>query len=146
MLAAGIYFVFSEKIYWGILLIVIAIALVTTRYTTVVDKDRKTYSDYLQVFGLRLLPDYGNFQFLDKIVITKGEYAYKAATRSRDRSVQFNDYSATLIFINEHKLDLLTETNKKSLLKKIKGMATYLEIPVEDQSVREPYQIDMSRI
>lgn len=142
----GIFLIYTGHHIWGALLLVLAAAFASTRYVTEVNKGRKTYSDYLEILGIHLFPEKGTFEFLDKIVVTRADHAYKAATRSRDRSVQFSDYNATLIFIREHKLDLLTRTSKKDLLLKVKGFAEYLGVPVEDHSVREPYQIDMSKV
>lgn len=142
----GIYLLFTGHTLWGALLFILAAAFLSTRYVTEVNKEGKTYSDYLEAFGVSVFRENGTFVSLTRIVITRADHAYKAATRSRDRSVQFSDYSATLIFVNDHKLDLLTKGSKKDLLRKLKGFAQYLDVPVEDRSVRDPYQIDMAKV
>jgi hypothetical protein len=146
VLAGGIFLIVAGHQFWGIVLAILALLFSTTHYATIIDRGKRWFEDYLFVGGLRLNGESGQFSSPEMIVITRGDYAYKAATRSRDRSVQFNDYSATLLFSGGGQLDLLTESAKKELLQKIKPLAAYLEVQVEDRSVRDPFLIDLSRV
>jgi hypothetical protein len=142
---SGIYLLLAHPI-WGALLILTAAVIPTTAYTTRVDLQKRTFDDYLFFLGLKLQRETGRFEFVNEIVISKGDHQYKAASRVSDRTVHFNDYTATLIYNNDRALDLLTETDKKKLIKKIRNLAKYLAVPVKDHAVAEPYEIDLARM
>lgn len=146
-IGGAILLIIDHHYIWGIILILIAIVLLTTKYSTKINLDKKEFSDCLLFLSIELNAESGTFDSLDKIVITKGNYAYSGNTRSRARTVQFADYSATLIFNNDNNtLDLLTMTDKRKLLKRIKDMAIFLDVPVEDCSTPSHFIIDLAKV
>jgi hypothetical protein len=146
-IGGGILLIIDHEYIWGIILILVAIVLLTTKYSTEINLDKKEFSDYLLFLTIEFNAEIGTFDCLDKITITKGNHAYSGNTRSRARTVQFADYSATLVFNNgNNTLDLLTLTDKRKLIKRIKDMAIFLSIPVEDCSTPSHYIIDLAKV
>jgi hypothetical protein len=141
----GIYII-STSMAWGIIMFIVATLLITTHYNTYVDVNRKEYGDYLSVLGIRFNEEKGRFGQIDRVVVTKEVFTYKASTRSRDRVGNYSAYTAVLFFGPDHKLELTTATGKHEVLKKIKPLCLALAIDVEDQSVADPYLIDIAQV
>jgi hypothetical protein len=115
----------------------------TLRYR--IDLQRKTYSDYLSFLFVKTNSENGKFTQLDKIVITKGNYAQTVNTQVQSRSFKFSDYTGTLVFIGNHTLDLLSDIDKKRLLRRLKIFAAFLKVGVEDRTTHSPYWIDIDK-
>ena len=144
LLLAGIYLTIIHPV-WGIILILLAVIIFTTHYATEIDLHQKTYSDYVSFLWMPFGKEAGKFTQLEKIVITKGNYAQTVNTRVQSRTFEFSDYTGTLIFIGNHTLDLLTDIDKKRLLKRLKAFSQFLKIGVEDRTTHSPYWIDIDK-
>ena len=142
---AAIYLVITGTFVWSAILLVLGLLVLTTNYVTIIDMKDKSYKDYLSVLGLRLNEDKNKFKFVDRIVISKGNYSQTINTRVQSRQLDWSDYTATVLFDNDS-LDLLTKNDKKELLKNIKDYSEFLKIGVEDRTTPQFFWIDMSKI
>lgn len=143
--AAGVYLIVVSHPVWGGLFVVLSALILTTNYVTEIDLGKKRYRDYLSVLGLAFNDERNTFGRIDRIVITKGNYSQTLNTRYQTRQMDWTDYTATIIFDNNH-LDLLTRTSKKELLLGVKPFAMFLNTNVEDRTTGQPYWIDMQRV
>lgn len=130
---------------WAVILVLAGIIILTTHYGTEIDLEEKTYQDHTSFLWIKFNPETGQFKQVEKIVITKGNYAQAVRTRVQSRTMAWSDYTGTLIFAEDHTLDLLTDTDKKVLIKKLKEFAVFLSIQVEDHTSSEPYWINLDK-
>jgi hypothetical protein len=128
------------------LLLIAGLIFPFTYYVTKVDRGNGRYSDYLFLLGLQLNKEESRFSSVQKIIITKSKFAYNASTRSRQRDVNYTDFTARLIFADGRELDVLSNTSKRELLKKLVGLAAYLQVEVEDHCSNDVFLIDLERV
>ena len=143
---AAIWLILIHHPIWGALLIILAAIIFTTNYVTKIDLDKKAYSDYLSILGMKLNVEENRFNKLDRIVITKGNYAQTVNTRVQSRQMEWADYTATLLMDSNITLDLVTRTDKQELMKGLKEFSEFLQVDVEDQTTGQHYFVDMSRV
>lgn len=141
----GVYLIIIGHPVWGSLLILLALIMMTTRYVTQIDPSSKTYDDYLFFLGLPLNREKNSFRQMDRIIITKGNYSQTINTRAQSRQLDWSDYTATLLF-DHGTLDLITMNDKHKLVVYLKELSRFLEVEVEDRTMRDPYIIDMERV
>lgn len=131
---------------WGILLIILAAIILTTNYVTEISLIEKSYRDYITMLGVKLNIEENRFNQLDRIVITKGNYAQTINTRAQSRQMEWADYTATLVMDKNITLDLVTRTDKQELMKGLKEFSDFLQVDVEDQTTGQHYLVDMKKV
>ncbi|HYG20472.1 MAG TPA: hypothetical protein VD816_16145 [Ohtaekwangia sp.] len=141
---AGLYLLWDHPV-WGTLLLLLGVVILTTHYATAINLTTKTYTDYLFLLGMKLNAESGKFQRLNKIVITKGTFTQTANTIIRSRTFEYTDFTGTLIFWGDHKLELLTDIRKKTLIRRLKPFAKFLDVGIEDRTTPNPYWIDIDK-
>jgi hypothetical protein len=141
----GLYIITTSPV-WGVILCLGGLVMATTHYVTFVNPERKEYGDYLSFLGIRLNAEYGRFETMHKVVITKETFSYKAATRYSDRTGTYRAYTAVLLFSRDQTLELTTATEKREVLRKIKALCLQLNVGVEDLTVADPYFIDIAQV
>ena len=144
LFGAGGYLFFIEYPIWALLLIVLGIIVLTTHYVTEINLGDKSYDDYLLFLWIPLNRDKKRFRFVDRIVVSRGNYSQTINTRIQSRQMDWTDYTGTLILDNG-KLDLVTHTNKKELLHSLKEFSDFLKVDVEDRTSPDHYWIDMTK-
>src|SRR5688572_11886636 len=142
----GIYLLYAGYYIFGAIVILIGALILTTNYVTEINLKDKYCKDYLSLLGLGVNAELKKFNGLDRIIVTKGNYAQTINTRVQSRQMDWSDYTATLVFDNQETLDLLTHIEKQELLKGLKEFTGFLNVDVEDNTTREPYWIDMTKI
>lgn len=143
---AGIWLVVQSHPVWGTLLVLLCIIILTTRYVTEIDLQKKVCRDYLSVVGVAFDKEEKRFNAADRILITKGNYAQRANTIVQSRTVNWTDYTGTLVFDNDDSLDLLTHTSKRDLILGLKEFATFLNVGIEDRSTSHHYWVDIAQV
>lgn len=146
LLVVAIYLIVANHPVWAIILILLGFCILTTKYVTEIDMNVKEYRDYLSMFGISFNKEIQKFKHVDRIVITKGNYSQTINTRVQSRQMDWSDYTGTVIFDRDQKLDLLTKNSKKDLLLGLKEFWEFLDVDVEDLTTNQPYVIDMRRI
>lgn len=144
-LVIGIFLMLHYPI-WGAILILVFPIIVSTQYVTKIDLKEKVYSDYLSFLGLHLKKETKNFHNVDRIIITKENFAQTINTRAQSRQINWSDYTGTLIFDDNGKLDLLTRSDKKELLNGLKEFVEFLDVKIEDRTTYQCYWIDIEKI
>ena len=146
LFGAGVYLFTLSYVVWGIVLTLLSLIILTTKYVTEIDLQNKVYNDYLSLLGIPLNKESQTFKHLDRIVITKGNYAQTVNTRVQSRQIDWSDYTGTLLLDDHNTLDLLTRSDKKELLKGLREFATFLNVNIEDRTTNQFYLIDLSKI
>ncbi len=142
----GVWLIIEQHPGWGALPIILSAVILTTNYVTEIDLDKKSYRDYISMVGLKLSVEEKSFQQMDRIVITKGNYAQTVNTRIQSRQMNWADYTGTLLLDNDGSLDLLTRTDKHELMKGLKEFTEFLKVDVEDRTTPQHYWVDMSKV
>lgn len=141
----GLYLTFGHHPILGVVIMAACALAVTINYVTEIDLDKKYYSDYLSIAGIKMKEESKTFSTLHQVIITKGNYSQKIQTRVQSRQMDWSDYTATLLF-DDDRLDILTRGKKRELLIEIKPLVEFLNVGVEDRCSREPYWIDMAQV
>ena len=142
---AAIYLAVGGYIAWSIPIILLGVIMLTTNYVTEIDLGEQRYDDYLSLLSIPVNAESKKFKSLDRIIITKGNYAQMINTRAQSRQLDWSDYTGTLIS-DTGTLDLLTRNSKKELLVRIKEFADFLKVGVEDRTSKNYYWIDLTKI
>jgi len=143
---AGLYLLAIEHPIWGVVLIVLTAIVLTTRYVTEIDLQKKVCNDYLAMLGIPFSKEVKKFNAVDRILVTKGNHARRVQSRIQSRSMNWSDYTGTLVFDDGETLDLLTRSDKKELLLGVKEFADFLKVGVEDHSTSHHYWVDFSQV
>jgi len=143
---AGLYLLAIDHPLWGVVLILLTAIILTTRYVTEIDLKRKVCNDYLAMLGIPFSKEIKKFNAVDRIVITKGNYAQNVQSRIQSRTMNWSDYTGTLVFDDGETLDLLTRNDKKELLLGVKEFADFLKVGVEDHSTNHHYWVDFTQV
>lgn len=145
VMAGSLYLIYLKHEIWGSFFLLTSIIFLTTHYATVINLVNKTYRDYLFFLGFRLNSEKGTFNHIEKIVITRGDYQETFTTMINSKDVEFSDFTGTLVFNGSHRLDLLTDMDKKRLIKRLKEFAVFLKVGVEDRTTTHAYWIDIDK-
>ena len=141
--AAGYLFLIEHPI-WASVLVLLGIIILTTNYVTEINLKEKSFDDYLLLLWIPLNRERKRFRTIDRIIISKGNYAQTLNSRIQTRQFNWTDYTGTLILDNDT-LDLVTHVDKKKLLHALREFSDFLKVDVEDRTTGSPYWIDMSR-
>jgi hypothetical protein len=146
LVGAGVWLMVIQHPIWGALPILLSAIILTTSYVTEINLSEKSYRDYVSMIGVKLNIEESRFKQLDRIVITKGNYAQMINTRVQSRQMDWADYTGTLLMDSDVTLDLLTRTDKQELLQGIKEFSDFLQVDVEDQTTNQHYWVDMKKV
>jgi len=143
---ASIYLFAFRHWPWSILLVLLGLVILFSKYVTEINLEKKICRDYLSILGIPLQNEETAFKTLDRIIITKGIYSQTINTRIQSRQMDWTDYTATLLMDNDATLNLLTRNDKMELIKELKTFSDFLKVDVEDRSTREFYWVDMRKV
>ena len=142
----GLYLFYIKLPFWGVLTMLAGLLVLTTRYVTEFNLKTLVCRDYLECLSISFDEEIKNLKYVDKIVVTKGDYSQMINTRSRSRQLDWVDYSGTLLFTdNNEPLTLITRNEKEDLLKELKEFAEYLQVTIEDRTTKQHYLVDLSK-
>lgn len=138
LLGLAVFLSIKGLIVIGVLIIPIIILILTTNYVTEISMEQKRYWDYLSMMGVKLNVETTSFTFLDRIIVTKGNHAQRVNSRLQSRTIQWTDFTATLLFDHQKTLDLITLTDKRELMQGLQAFAAFLQVPIEDRTASYP--------
>lgn len=144
ILGAAIYLFYIKHPAWALILILLCVIILTTKYVTEINLDKKLCKDYLLFLGIETQEEVKTFRSVDRIVITKGDHSQRILTRSRDTQLDWVDYTGTVIFDTQETITLLTRNDKEDLIKGLKEFAEFLKVNVEDRTTHQHYWIDLA--
>jgi hypothetical protein len=141
---AGVYLISIGYRAWGVIVILVGLIILSTKYVTEFNLKGKYIKDYVSFLGLELDEELKRVERLDRIVVTKGNYSQMINTRSRSHQLDWVDYTGTLIF-DDGEVTLLTKNEKHDLLKGLKEFAEFLQVGVEDRTTHQFFWIDLTK-
>jgi hypothetical protein len=113
---AGIYFIYAGYFVWAVVMILLGIIVLTTKYVTEINLNEKRFRDYLSFLWLPLDQESKRFNTIDRIVITRERIQQKINTRVQSRQLDWFEYTATIIFDTATSTCLAETTNTNSSL------------------------------
>jgi hypothetical protein len=120
----------------AVVMVILCIFIFTAKYITTIDLNKHEYIDAFGFFGIGLQTEKKTFDKINHIVVTKGHYVHNINTRSSSRTLDWSDYTGTLIYDDTGELTLVTHQDKAALMKTLYVYATALKCEIEDRSVR----------
>lgn len=141
---AGIYFGYAGYYIWAIVMVLLGVIVLTTKYITEINLSEKRFRDYLSFLWIPLDQDQKKFNTIDRIVITRDRIQQKINTRVQSRQLDWFEYTATIIF-DTGALALLSRNNKHELITGLKDFADFLNTKVEDRTTTQHYWIDLTK-
>lgn len=115
---------------WALFLGMGSVIMLGTRYRTWVSIDEKIILDEFYFAFLRTKSEKIRFDKLNRITIHKERTTYKAAQRSRDRTADFNTFSATLEYDEEKSYPLTSSSYWESFKEELDEFSAKLNLPV----------------
>lgn len=142
----AVYCIVEGYWFWAVVLFLVVIIVLTTRYVTEIDLKKKKCIDYLAVFELPFDKDVISFSALDRIIVTKEKHQQVVRTRVQHRQFGWSEFTATLLMDDGKELTLLTLQDKGELFARLKEFSTFLNVDVEDRTTEEFYVVDMAKV
>lgn len=125
------YLLFWTKSQWLIaMFVVIILVLFSMRYEVIIDINRKEIQDLFFVLFIRKGKTL-KYTKLDFISIEKERVTYNASSRSRDRVVDYNNFTAKLIYDESKSLDIASRSDYKYLRDDMERFSRELGIPIK---------------
>ncbi|MBL7846862.1 MAG: hypothetical protein JNL40_05295 [Cyclobacteriaceae bacterium] len=125
-------------IHWmaKVIILLIGLVLVTSHNRLRFDMAKKEYFDYVWMLGFR----WGEGDHFDRI-----EYLFLKRNRMRQNmnsmmsssTIHMNVYDGYLRISEKNKIHLLTSRNKETVMKKLKALASILNVDILDYTDRE---------
>lgn len=109
--------------------LMIALPVVGLKYQLSVIADKKELHDCFQLFSLNLKKKVYSYGSLLHIRIDKESQGYSANTRSRERQVRYNEYSASLV-TDTDEVAISSSTEYRSFADKVSEFARDLKLEV----------------
>jgi hypothetical protein len=130
---------------WTGVLVLLTIIVLTTKYVTEINMDKKEYRDFISFLWIPFEEEKVKFKTVNKIVITKDNHSQMLNSRSRSRQLDWASFTGTLIIDDNKTLDLLTRTDKRELITGLREFVDLLKVEIEDQTTNQPFTIDISK-
>lgn len=120
--------------YWiaGLIIAVISVFILTAKYITIIDLQRKQFLDAFGFYWINFVKERKAFRQLERIVITKERYEQNLTSRARSTTMRWSEYTATLVYDDNQKLELVTREDKGDVLEFVKVYSRSLNVAVED--------------
>jgi hypothetical protein len=124
--AIALWLAWNSQFIWSALLLLLFLIIISTRYITVIDPQRRIYSDY--VFFLWMKPglEQNHYEKILGITIGRSSETHKVRSRVQDRQFNWTAYTATLHFDGGQSLDLVTSVSLEVVKKEAAGYAEFL--------------------
>ena len=120
------FLVWNQAYIWSLFPPVAFLIILSTRYITEIDPQRREYSDYVFFLGLRLGMERSRYESMRGITIGKNSETTQVRSRVQDRQFNWTAYTATLHFDDGQTLDLVTSVSYETVKREAEGYAEFL--------------------
>lgn len=141
ILPFGILLLFSPKMFVGLALFPVAIAILTTHFRLTVDRAKKQYTEYISFFGLKVSRENHSFDELHYIFVKKTKVSQTMNSRASSRTIQKDQFDGFLKFSETDKVHLMSADGKDALVKRLKPIARLLGVKIVDYSSENVVEI-----
>ncbi len=124
--------IFIESYEWIIpLLIVLSLISFSTKYSLIIDTEKKIIIDSFHMLWIRIRSENFSFSTLNGIRLDKERHAYHASTRSSDRLIDFNEYIGMLEYDYGKSIELARKMEYQDIAEEMKTIADQLNLTIE---------------
>ena len=123
--------VYTSLFWVPFVLILLSLITFSTKYSLVIDPDKKEIVDSFQFLWLITKSESTTFNTLERITVGKERYTYSAESRSRSRTVDFNEYIGKLEFDGGKSIELKRSVNYQDFAEQIRSIAEKMNLEVE---------------
>ena len=102
------FLIWNQLYIWSVVVLLIFLIILSTRYITELDPQRREYSDYVFFMWMKLGLEYRQYGSIRGITIGKNSETTHVRSRIQDRQFNWTAWTATLQFDNGETLDLVT--------------------------------------
>lgn len=137
----GFILLFSPQTTVGVILLVTGIIILSTHYRLEIDYNKKQYTEYVFLLGIKTLVERKAFQAIEYVFIKQTKVSQTLNSRASSTTIQKTQYDGFLKFSEADKIHLMTLENKGLLLKKLRVIASQLNLKILDYSSETPIDI-----
>lgn len=130
LLPLAIFLLFISWFITALICIVIVTILWSFKFVTSIDLKSKTIRDNYYRFWIPFGEHY-TYDVLNNLFVTKEQKGYKAATRSRDYWVNYNEYTLYLRYDDNKQLPLFTMNEHEPFKNQVEKFSKNLGLNVE---------------
>ena len=112
------------------------VILITTHYRLSFDTANKVYSDYVWVLGFKR-GDWDRFERVEYLFIKRNRMRQNLNSMMSTQTIHIAVYDGYLRISEKNKIHLLTSRNKEAVMKKLKALASILNVDILDYTDRE---------
>ena len=123
--------VYTSLFWVPFVLILLSLITFSTKYSLIIDPNKKEIIDSFQFLWLTTKSDSTSFNTLERITVGKERYTYSAESRSRSRTVDFNEYIGKLEFDGGKSIELKRSVNYQDFAEQIRSIAEKMNLEVE---------------
>jgi hypothetical protein len=134
----GFVLLFSPQLIVGAILLVAGVIILTTHYRLSIDHTKKQYAEYVFVLGLKTGMERKSFSSIDYVFIKKVRVSQTLNSRASSTTIQKDQYDGFLKFSEDDKVHLMTFESKDKLQKKLRPIASQLNLRILDYSNENP--------
>lgn len=138
LLPIGLLVIFSPQPVIGAVILIGGIIIVSTHYRMKIDYSNKRYSEYIWLLGLKTGIEQKSFISPEYLFIKKTQVSQTLNSRVSSTTIQKEQYDGFLKFSEDDKVHLMTYDNKKTILKKLREIASQLNLKVVDYAQESP--------
>ena len=123
--------VYTSLFWVPFVLILLSLITFSTKYSLIIDPNKKEIIDSFQFLWLTTKSDSTSFNTLERITVGKERHTYSAESRSRSRTVDFNEYIGKLEFDGGKSIELKRSVNYQDFAEQIRSIAEKINLEVE---------------
>jgi hypothetical protein len=130
----GFFLLFSPQFIVGGILLIAGIIILTTHYRLSINRHEKRYTEYIFLLGMKTGMETKTFSIIEYLFMKKVRVSQTLNSRASTRTIQKVQYDGFLKFSEDDKVHLMTYESKETLQKKLRKIASELNLKVHDYS------------
>jgi len=134
----GVLLLFSPQIIIGAILLTSGIIILSTHYRLQINYSARQYSEYVWLLGLKTGIERKPFTSPEYLFIKKIQVNQTLNSRANSTTIHKVQYDGFLKFSEDDKVHLMTYDDKKTLFKRLKQIASQLNLKVVDYAQESP--------
>ncbi|HEY0740963.1 MAG TPA: hypothetical protein VGD40_05845 [Chryseosolibacter sp.] len=139
---AGLLLLFSPQPVVGGGLLLTGVLILTCHYRLHIDFNKKVYTEYLFLLGLKTAQEKKSFRAIEYVYIKPTKVSQTLNSRVSSTTIQKVQFDGYLKFSDEDKVHLMTLDNKSSLRKRLDPIAATLNTKVIDYSIGNASEVN----
>ena len=124
----GVNLYINTDIMFNLILLVVGVLLVASQQRVELDLDKKLYSEYYWVLGLRLSPDTEEYSEMLEVILTEGNYSQEYGKYNR-RFISGTIFKGYIVLKDQEHIFIGQNKSRKAMERKIIKLADKLKLP-----------------